>query len=183
MNGEAKSKNFIEKVLIQLFPDKLAGTTYQFIKCSAVGASNTLIDLAVLNLLIFLTGVKTGIYVAVFAGISFIAADVNSFLLNKFWTFKDRKKNSQELMKQIIVFLLVSLTGLAINIFVVNLIVNIAGLQYGMINKLFVIINNTGLRWNIDKIAWVWANIGKFCAVFLTIVWNFTGYKLIVFKN
>ena len=160
----AKNKNWIEQILEQILPEKLAGMAYQFIKCAVVGASNTLVDLAVLNLLMFLADIRTGIYVTAFSGISFIVADTNSFIWNKFWTFKDKKKNSQELMRQIIAFLLVSLGGLVINVSAVHVIVNVIGHHWGIS-------------------ATLWANIAKLCAVFLTIVWNFTGYKLIVFKK
>lgn len=154
----------IEKFIGLFLPKKSAKISVQFCKCAIVGASNTLVDLAVLNLLMFFTGINTGIYISLFSGISFIAADVNSFLWNKFWTFRDKKKDSRSLLRQIIAFLIVSSVGLAINTFAVHIIVNV-------IEK---------PQWAIS--ASLWANIAKLCAVFLTIAWNFTGYKLIVFK-
>lgn len=154
----------IEKFLVIFLPEKTAKTAVQFCKCSLVGASNTLVDLAVLNLLIFITSIDSGIYIAIFAGVSFIIADINSFLWNKFWTFRDKKKTPQELSKQIFKFLCISLGGLAINVLTVQVIVNVVGHQWGI------------------KAA-LWANIAKICAIFLTIIWNFTGYKLVVFKN
>jgi hypothetical protein len=55
-----------------------------------VGLLNTVVDLAVLNILIFATGRghNGGFYFTIFKMISFVAAAANSYILNARWTFE-----------------------------------------------------------------------------------------------
>ena len=62
----------------------------RFLKFSAVGVVNFLIDFSVLNLLSFATGINKGIFAALFSAVSFLIANLNSYFWNKKWTFKDR---------------------------------------------------------------------------------------------
>lgn len=58
----------------------------QLIKFLYVGALNTFVDLAILNILIWFSSMSTGFEFTLFKGISFIAAMMNSYVWNKFWT-------------------------------------------------------------------------------------------------
>jgi len=133
----------------------------QAMKFILVGILNTLIDLGVLNLLIWLSGIAAGPFYSVFKGISFVAAVINSYLLNKFWTF--RKKETGGVKREFSQFFIVSVIGFGINVGVASLVVNVIGPQFGISVKL-------------------WANIGAVCATFVSMIWNFLGYKFIVFK-
>ena len=53
-----------------------------------VGALNTFIDLGVLNMLIWISGIAAGAWYIVFKSISFLVATVNSYFWNKHWTFE-----------------------------------------------------------------------------------------------
>lgn len=138
---------------------------FQAGKFILVGALNTLIDLGVLNLLMFISGIASGIWFPVFKGISFMAAVINSYILNKFWTFKSA--GSENKGKEFVQFLTVAVIGFGINVGMATLVVNVISPQFSY-------------SWMSETI---WANIGAIVATFCTMTWNFIGYKFIVFKK
>ncbi len=131
-----------------------------------VGGLNFLVDLGILNLFIFLTDISAGYWYSLFKGIAFAVAVINSYILNRWWTFQNPEQPAEavDTSKQFTQFLIISLIGLAIN----NLVAS------GMVNLL-------GPQWGID--AKVWASIGAVIASFVGMFWNFMGYKFIVFKK
>lgn len=134
---------------------------WQAAKFLLVGALNTFIDLGVLNLLILISGIASGSLYSVFKGISFTIAVINSYFWNKFWTFKRSKTTAPG--KEFLQFFIVSVIGFSINVGAASLVVNVIGPQFGLIAE-------------------VWANIGAIVAALCGTVWNFIGYKFIVFK-
>ena len=132
-------------------------------KFALVGGVNFLLDLGILNLLIFLTGFASGWLYSIFKGASFIVAVINSYLLNKFWTFSDQKQD-KKVAKEFLSFIVISLIGLLINNIIASFLVNYVGPQAGISENL-------------------WANIGAITASFVGMFWNFVGYKFIVFKK
>ena len=134
---------------------------YQFGKFAAVGALNTLIDLGVLNFLIILTDVSTGVYYSFFKAVSFLAAVGNSYFWNKFWTFES-KAGAQG--KEFVSFVTVSFIGVLINTAIVYLGAGLANLMP-------------------DVSAGGWINLVKILATVVSLVWNFLGYKFFVFKK
>ncbi|MDP3900788.1 MAG: GtrA family protein [bacterium] len=133
----------------------------QAAKFLLVGALNTFLDLGVLNLLIFLAQISSGPLFAVFKGISFLVAVINSYAWNKLWTFSSGKQISGREFSQ---FMIVSVIGLAINVGTATFVVNVLGPQFGAGDAL-------------------WANAGAISAAFASLLWNFLGYKLFVFKR
>lgn len=133
----------------------------QFGRFAMVGLLNTVIDLGVLNALMLLTGIASGIYFTVFKSISFLVAMTNSYIWNKRWTFKNLKPIS---LKEYLRFSLVSMVGMIINVTTASLVVNVITPLQGIEPKL-------------------WANIGALLAVGVTLIWNFFGYRNIVFKK
>lgn len=130
-----------------------------------VGALNTFVDWGVLNVLIFLTGITSGWGYSAFKGTSFVVAAVNSYFWNKLWTFKkidqvEHKASGKEFMQ----FFVVSIIGFALNVSTATLIVNVWGT-------------------NLDISSGQLANFGALAGTLLGLVWNFLGYKLIVFKD
>jgi putative flippase GtrA len=151
--------------LFVFFLSKRWLTFYQFGKFVLVGGLSFLVDLGVLNLLIFLTGIAAGWFYSVFKGVSFAVAVINSYFFNKFWTFRVTGDQSiSKIGKEFIGFLVVSLIGMGINNLAASLIVNWLGPQWGLTENL-------------------WANIGAVSASFLAMFWNFIGYKFFVFKK
>lgn len=135
----------------------------QFSKFVVVGAINTGIDIGVLNLLMLVTGYNQGLYFSVFKAVSFIAAVSNSYLMNKFWTFRQQSQ-TVHVGTQMSQFFIVSIIGLAINVGVASLVVNVVSRPD--------FISST-----------IWANIGTLIATAVSLIWNFIGYKLFVFKK
>jgi putative flippase GtrA len=134
----------------------------QFLRFAVVGALNTGIDFAILNVLSYLTNITDGARIIPLKGVAFLAANVNSYLINKRWTFKD--KTDGQGAKQFSVYLSVSVIGALINIGAVFLITTYISPLFGMSDKL-------------------WLNVANLVATGLSLVWNFIGYKLIVFRG
>jgi len=144
---------------------------YQVAKFVLVGALNTLLDLGILSLLMFLTGMSTGVFYIIFKSISFVLAATNSYFWNKFWTFKkisavmelgaQRKSTGKEVAQ----FFVVSVIGFALNVGVASLLVNVLGPRFGVA---------AGGPWGI---------VSALCGTLVGLAWNFLGYKLVVFKK
>lgn len=134
---------------------------FQFAKFAAVGGLNTLLDLGVLNLLIFLSGIATGYWYSGFKAFSFIIASINAYFWNKYWAFG---VGGSVNTKEFAAFFTVSVIGFGINVGIASFLVNVIGLPAGISENL-------------------WANIGALAATVISLVWNFIGYKFIVFKR
>lgn len=154
---------FIFPVLsvIGLYVSYLAGKWRAFIfqigKFFLVGSLNTFLDLGILNLLIFLTGIAQGIGFSVFKGLAVLIAITNSFFWNKLWTFQAQKGSFLQ-------FFIITIIGFFLNVGLASFMVNVVG-PVGNINLI------------------LWANISALSAVVVTLIWNFLGYKFIVFKK
>ncbi len=134
----------------------------QLAKFIVVGGINTGIDFLVLNIEMILTGITSGPSMLILNSISFSAATTNSFFMNKRWTFEDsgNKKDGVKFSQ----FLIVSIIGITINGGVVYLITSFVDPLFGLNPQL-------------------WANVAKLFATGISLVWNFIGYKFIVFKK
>ncbi|HCX27972.1 MAG TPA: hypothetical protein DHI91_02420 [Candidatus Portnoybacteria bacterium] len=142
----------------------------QFAKFGAVGALGTVLDFGVLNFLIYLTAISAGGGYSAFKGVSFLVANINSYFWNKHWAFKKEvpvgapPAETKTAAKEYSQFLVVSVVGFILNVGIATLIVNV-----------------WGQRWGVD--AKLWANVGAFGGTLVGLLWNFLGYKLIVFKG
>lgn len=142
------------------FLKKWVRMMWQAGKFIVVGGLNTFLDFAVLNSLIIATGTSSGKTLLVFKALAFIVAVVNSYFWNKYWTFEFKQKKRGEVIE----FFVISVIGLAINVGVTSLVVNVVGPQLGLTSI-------------------VWANIGALAATFAALLWNFVGYKVLVFRE
>jgi len=143
------------------FLGRIKPVLYQFAKFAATGVLNTFVDLGVLNLAILLSGQFAGVAFGVFKAISFLVANANSYFWNKYWAFAvGGSATGSEAVK----FLGVSLVGLAVNVGVAALLVNVVGSPAGLSPKL-------------------WANAAALAGVVAALVANFVGYKYLVFKK
>lgn len=152
-------------------------TIRQAAKFVLVGGFNTLVDWGVLSLLIFIFRdffridshdvilaifSVTLIYYSLFKAISFIVATANSYVWNKFWTFK--RKTTEKTSKELLQFFVVSIIGFLIN-------VGIASIVFKFVSPV------AGL--NVDQ----WAIVSAAIATAVSMFWNFLGYKFIVFEK
>jgi len=164
------------KSLMRLFP--------QITKFLLVGGVNTVIHFFVYNLLILVTSLTTGIALALFTSIAFVCANANSYLLNKNWTFRHKlttespvgnlePDTQKEDVTKFGTFFVVSLGGLFINMIVVYSIVS-------YIPPFFQLIPHTII--SDLTLSTLWANAALLMATAFSLVWNFIGYKLLVFK-
>jgi len=135
---------------------------FQFAKFVLVGASNTFVDLGILNILMLISEIFAGTIYSFFKGFSFICSIVNSYFWNKFWTFE--KKETKVGIGEFGKFALVAGIGFLLNIGIASFIVNLIGPQFGISEE-------------------IWANIGAFIAILCVFMWNFLGYKIFVFKK
>lgn len=144
----------------------LIGRKYLFIfqgaKFLLMGTLATLIDLGILNIFILFSGISAGLFFSIFKGVSFIIATCSKYLGDKLWAFE--KKEMAGIKKEFGKFFLVTLGGLIINVTVASLMVNLVEPQFGLSET-------------------IWANIGAIIAAFATVIWNFLGYKFLVFKK
>jgi len=133
---------------------------FQAAKFFLVGTLNTFIDLGVLNILILISGIATGIFYSIFKAISFLVATTNSYFWNKFWTFQKKEKPQP---KEFLKFLVITIFGFLINVGVASFVVNVIGPQFGIGEK-------------------IWASVGAILAAFFAFIWNFLASKFIVFR-
>jgi len=152
---------FVAILIISYYISRINFVFYQFAKFILVGSLNFLIDMGILNFLIFYTGISAGLPQSAFKGFSFIVAVLNSYIWNKFWTFRRSKTHS--VRKEFIQFLIVSIVGFIINLVVDYLFVNMIHSFGGLPAK-------------------SWAQFSAMIAAIIALFWNFIGYKFIVFE-
>ncbi len=129
----------------------------QEFKFVIIGGFNTVLDFSILFGLTFI-GVHSIIANIFSTGISFIS----SFVLNKKVTFKSENKTRKELLREMILFTIVTLFGLW-------------GIQSVIISIVSPIFNNF-----IDNQSII-LFLSKCFATAFSLVWNFVLYKKVVF--
>ncbi len=139
---------------------KIVPLSFQLGKFAIIGFSNSAVDFGALNALILLTGIKGGLFFILFKAFSFLLGILNSYLWNKFWTFEVPNKSNREFLR----FMLISLAGLVINVLLASAIVN-------------------GMQVPPGYSAVLWANVGALISFIFTALWNFLGYKFLVFNR
>ena len=142
--------------------EKYRKLAVQFSKFVVIGFLNTGIDFAILNLLMWQTGIYSGKYIILLNAIAFSVAVINSYFWNKFWIFRAGKTEKQT--GEFAQFVAITLVGMALNTATVYIITTLISPMFGLSVEL-------------------WANLAKAAATGISLVWNFTGYKFIVFKR
>lgn len=146
-------------VWLSNFLSRWLGFMAQLGKFAAVGFLNTAIDFGVLNLLSAATGVTSGFIIGGVNTPGFIVAVINSYFWNKFWVFRGREGTLRDFPK----FMAVSIGGL-------------------LLNSGVVILATTYVPASASFGEAAWLNFAKFFATVLVFVWNFLGYKFLVFR-
>jgi len=135
---------------------------FQFSKYALVGFANTAVDFGVLNLLMLVTGIYSGKNIFLLNTVSFFVAMTHSYIWNKLWAFK--RKTKEKTGKEFLQFITVTILGAVINGGIVYFISTLVSPMFGVSNEL-------------------WANMAKIVATAVVIIWNFLGYKFIVFDS
>ena len=152
--------------LLGLFVCSLIGKKFLFVfqmgKFLLIGVLTTLFDLGIMNILFWVFGSSVGWSYNLFKAISFTCATIAKYWANKFLAFE--KKESKEMKKEFIQFLGITMISLFINVGTASFIVNTIEPQFGL-NAI------------------IWANVGAIIASVAGSLWNFVGYKFIVFKK
>jgi len=126
----------------------------QFLKFNIVGISNTLVDFGVYTLLTAVFGLD-----AIVANlISYPCGIVNSYIWNSSWTFKKERKRTK---REILLFIAVNLVALAVSTGVIYACRVLFGVDDDIMRKLLY----------------------KLLATAVSIIVNFIGNKLFVFKS
>lgn len=128
-----------------------------------VGIVNTFVDLGVLNLLILITHTgQRGFDFMLIKTTSFMVAVLNSYFLNRSWTFraKGRQKSFLHSGSQ---FLLVSLIGAVVNVGTASYIATFVSPLGGLVK--------------------LWPSVAALVGTACSFVWNFIGYKYFVFTS
>lgn len=133
----------------------------QFGKFAAVGFLNTAIDFGVLNILSMIFGVTAGFLIGGVNVPGFVLAVFNGYFWNKFWVFQDRGDGG--VFHDFPKFAAVSVGAL-------------------LLNSAIVVIMTTFIPPFFDVRPETWLNIAKVVASAAALLWNFVGYKFLVFK-
>jgi len=150
-------------ILVGRLLGKYVSFLYNFVKFGEAGGLNWLVDIGIVNILIIITGQSAGIYFILFKGFSFIVAATNSYFWSKLWVFYGSKKQNEG--SEISKFAIATLLGLLINVTIATTISYLGPSLFS----------------NISKIGW--ANIAVIAGSLTAMLFNFTLYKLWVFKD
>lgn len=150
----------------------------QLVKFCIVGASSTIIDLTIFNVLLSCS--VAPVY-AVVGG--FIGGVSNGFFWNRRWTFKERQGS---MAKQGPIFFATNLVGLTLNILVTTLALIIAA-HLHLTQSYFtpeetmrMILFRTTDGHEFSRLA---LNAAKLCATVVVTAWNFSASKFITFRS
>lgn len=132
----------------------------QIVRFGLVGGLNTLIDLLVLNALLWLLPTQNGWLVVVYNSIAYACGALHSFLLNKYWTFRHKQRTT---WNEVARFVLTTLLGIACN--------DILILWASDLLRPFIA-NQT-----------LWANGSKAIAITITSLISYVGMRFWVFVH
>jgi putative flippase GtrA len=132
----------------------------QLIRFGLVGGLNTFVDLLVLNALLLLFPATNTLTLLTYNSIAYSLGAINSFLLNKYWTFGHRKPISR---KEVVRFVITTMCSIAVS------------------NALIWLASEILHPLHINSL--LWANASKVFAIFGTVFVSFLGMRLWVFVN
>lgn len=147
---------------VWVFPKKPAwsGVIWQVIRFGIVGTLNTLVDVVILNALLWYFPTRDPNFLLLYNSIAYTIGAVNSFGLNKYWTFQHKRcVNGGELTR----FAIINIAGICCN----------DGILWLMAKLLHPSIGNSLL----------WANSSKLAAVVGTAIISYLGMRLWVFAS
>ena len=145
----------------------------QLVKFGLIGVSNTLVTLIVVRVLQALFGKANSQFLSLDLPwiVGYACGILNSYVWNSRWTFREERRRD---MREIVLFIAVNLVTLGLSIGLTRLFKNVCGLDAWLIETL-------GDNWFTKLIS------GDFFCTLLaagiTLIVNFIGNKLLVFKG
>jgi putative flippase GtrA len=119
---------------------KLKSGGKRFSKFSIVGLSNSIVDIGVLNLFLWLEPTREVYLLVLYNGIALVLANVNSYVWNTLWTFRGRAEHD---LRQVVLFSLQVLVNIGVS----------SGLFWALIHPIIVYTEvPTYLAGNVAKI-------------------------------
>lgn len=132
----------------------------QLTRFGLVGGLNTLIDILVLNVLLLLWPTTSTPQILAYNALAYAAGAANSFVCNKYWTFKQHQRISRREPAR---FALTTLLGMVLN----SAMLWLAGLALH----------------SLPLNATLWTNASKVLAISATMLVSYLGMRLWVFAN
>jgi putative flippase GtrA len=132
----------------------------QVLRFGLVGGLNTLVDLLILNGLLLLFPTTSALMLLMYNSLAYSLGGVNSFLLNKYWTFGHRQRST---CRELVRFTLTTLCGI------------------GWSNSILWLASTVLHPFLINPT--VWANASKVLAIAGTALISYVGMRLWVFVS
>lgn len=126
-----------------------------------VGATNALVDIGTLNLLLWLAFTREAWLLAIYNLLALVLANVNSYFGNTFWTFRGRSNHGR---RQTSLFFLQAVANIAVS------------------NGLFYLLVRTLLIYDVVP-GWVAGNVAKVTSIVVASVMSFFLMRYIVFAR
>jgi putative flippase GtrA len=132
----------------------------QVLRFGLVGGLNTLVDLLILNGLLLLFPTTSALMLLVYNSLAYSLGGVNSFLLNKYWTFGQRQRTTS---RELVRFTLTTICGI------------------GWSNSILWLASTVLHPFLVNPT--VWANASKILAIVGTALISYVGMRLWVFVS
>ena len=162
-HGEIQLKEQISTlptILLEPYQKAWRGLFWQFFRFCLVGGINTGVDLLIFNGLLWIGPTQNTTYLLAYNSFAYAFGAINSFILNKYWTFQNKRRTTYG---EVLRFALTTLCGVICN----DSILWIAG------NFLHPVMINATL----------WANASKVLAISGTFLVSYLGMQLWVFAH
>ena len=141
--------------------EKIKNGGLRFSKFSMVGISNAIVDIGVLNLLLWLGPTRDAWILAIYNGAALILANVNSYFGNTRWTFRGRADHGKR----------------QTTLFIVQALVNIT-----VSNGLFYLLVRFLLVYDVVP-GWIAGNVAKLVSIIVASTISFFLMRYVVFSS
>ena|SRR5579872_2257304 len=131
------------------------------LKFGIVGVFNTLLDYTIFQVLVFAFDIKAPVFIFLANTTSTTIAAINSFFLNKKWTFQNK---SERYMRQFAIFFVINIFSIGIS--------DASLILFNHLFPIYVMVGHISLRSTLFT---------KVMAVAITMVFNFVAYRKFVF--
>ena len=132
------------------------------LKFGVVGVINTIIDYVLFQIFIAVFDIRAAVFIFLASCVSSGIAMINSFILNKKWTFEDKE---EKYIKQFITFFIINIFSIVLNSGTVTILNGIVSQDFHMLGLTLRSLLFT-----------------KVVAIAFTMVFNFICYRIWVFK-